>query len=120
MLFTWPRGADSVRSIRRTGRLQDGFRHLQLDGAVVIGVCKVAAAFRGISYGRLSSSPMHTEPFWEERADLISNFHSRQRTPLTIFLSPFSVMAWLIILRISGSRSLTVPRATLSQYHSAH
>ena len=38
---------NSVRSIRRTGRLQDGLRHVELDGPVVIGVGIAATVFRG-------------------------------------------------------------------------
>src|SRR5271165_4104510 len=62
---------------------------------------------------------MHMEPFWEDMAVLISNFHSRQRAPLTVFLSPLSLRAWPTMVYISGSRSRTVPRAMLSQYHAA-
>src|SRR5208282_6005663 len=40
-------GAGSVRTTRRTSRLQDGCRGLELDGAVVIGVGIMSAVFRG-------------------------------------------------------------------------
>jgi len=80
----------------------------------------VAGAFRGHLVRQIiAQSDAHRTFLGRERGPYIE-LPFPAADPLTVFLSPFSVMAWLIILRMSGSRSLTVPRATLSQYHSAH